>query len=139
MLTSSVISWWHYFLCNKEMSKNPKNWWKLIKIANIDRNNLLNDLRNFKEIFRKDVSFHNIKSRKKQAFTLSLEVTFFEKQQCSNWLPVKLAVLGLTNFEIQKYHQNEPRFNGVYSRDNLPVKTKDVAYVINELMSILIL
>ena len=25
----------------------------------------------------------------------------------------------LTNFEIQKY-QNELRFNGVYSRDNLP-------------------
>ena len=36
----------------------------------------------------------------------------------------------LTNFEIQKYYQNEPRFNGVYSRDNLP-KIKDVAYVIN--------
>ena len=28
----------------------------------------------------------------------------------------------LTNFEIQKYYQNEPRFNGVYSRDNLPKK-----------------
>ena len=25
----------------------------------------------------------------------------------------------LTNFEIQKYYQNEPRFNGVYFRDNL--------------------
>ena len=36
----------------------------------------------------------------------------------------------LTNFEIQKYYQNEPRFNGVYSRDNLP-KIKDEAYVIN--------
>ena len=36
----------------------------------------------------------------------------------------------LTNFEIQKHYQNEPRFNGVYSRDNLP-KIKDGAYVIN--------
>ena len=36
----------------------------------------------------------------------------------------------LTNFEIQKYDQNEPRFNGVYARDNLP-KIKDGAYVIN--------
>ena len=36
----------------------------------------------------------------------------------------------LTNSEIQKYYQNEPRFNGVYSRDNLP-KIKDGAYVIN--------
>ena len=34
----------------------------------------------------------------------------------------------LTNFEIQKYYQHEPRFNGVYSRDNLP-KIKDGAYV----------
>ena len=36
----------------------------------------------------------------------------------------------LTNFEIQKYYQNEHRFNGVYSRDNLP-KIKDGAYVIS--------
>ena len=36
----------------------------------------------------------------------------------------------LTNFEIQKYYQNEPRFNGVCSRDNLP-KMKDGAYIIN--------
>ena len=36
----------------------------------------------------------------------------------------------LTNFEIQNYYQNEPRFNGVYSRDNLP-QIKDGAYVIN--------
>ena len=37
----------------------------------------------------------------------------------------------LTNFEIQMYYQNESRFNGVYSRDNLPDKIKDGAYVIN--------
>ena len=37
----------------------------------------------------------------------------------------------LTNFEIQKYYENEPRFNGVYSRNNLPNKIKDGAYVIN--------
>ena len=36
----------------------------------------------------------------------------------------------LTNFEIEKYYQNEPRFNGVYSRDNLP-EIKDGAYEIN--------
>ena len=36
----------------------------------------------------------------------------------------------LTNFEIQKYYQNELRCNGVYSRDNL-TKIKDGAYVIN--------
>ena len=37
----------------------------------------------------------------------------------------------LTNFEMQKYYQNEPRFNGVCSRDNLPKKIKDGTYVIN--------
>ena len=37
----------------------------------------------------------------------------------------------LTNFEIQKYYQNEPRFNGVYSRINVPKKIKDGVYVIN--------
>ena len=37
----------------------------------------------------------------------------------------------LTNFEIQDYYQNEPRFNGVFSRDNLPKKIKNVSYLIN--------
>ena len=36
----------------------------------------------------------------------------------------------LNNFEIQKYYQNEPRFNGIYSTDKLS-KTNDGAYVIN--------
>ena len=37
----------------------------------------------------------------------------------------------LTNFEIQKCYQNEPRINGVYSWNNLLKKIKDGAYVIN--------
>ena len=37
----------------------------------------------------------------------------------------------LTNFEIQAYYQNEARFIGAYSRDNLPNKIKDGAYVIS--------
>ena len=36
----------------------------------------------------------------------------------------------LSNLEIQKYYQNEPKLNGVYSRNTFP-KIKDVAYVIN--------
>ena len=36
----------------------------------------------------------------------------------------------ITNFEIQKYYENEPKLNGVYSINNLP-KTKDGAYIIN--------
>ena len=43
----------------------------------------------------------------------------------------------LTNFGIQKYYQNQPRFNGVYLRDNLP-NIKDGNNVIM-LMSTLIL
>ena len=40
------------------------------------------------------------------------------------------SFFNLTNFKIQRYYQNEPKFNGVYSRDNLH-KIKDGAYVIN--------
>ena len=36
----------------------------------------------------------------------------------------------LTKLEIQKYYQSEHRFNGFYSRDNLPERIKDRAYII---------
>ena len=54
---------------------------------------------------------------------------------CKNWLWKYIGFLmlphPLTNFEIQKYYQNHPGFNGVYSRNNLSKKIKDGAYVIN--------
>ena len=37
----------------------------------------------------------------------------------------------LKNVEMQKYYENESIFNGLYSRDCLPNKIKDVAYVTN--------
>ena len=37
----------------------------------------------------------------------------------------------LTNIEISEYYANEPRFNSVYSRNNLPKTIKKGAYVIN--------
>ena len=45
---------------------------------------------------------------------------------------VKILMLPhpLTNFETQKYSQNKPQLNGVYSRNNLP-KIMDGTYVIN--------
>ena len=36
----------------------------------------------------------------------------------------------LTNFKIQKFYQNEPKFNSVYSRNNLS-EIKDETYIIN--------
>ena len=36
-----------------------------------------------------------------------------------------------TNFAIQRYYQNEPRFNGVFPRNNLPKTIQDGANVIN--------
>ena len=36
----------------------------------------------------------------------------------------------LTNFEIRKYYQNQPKLDGVYSKNN-SAKIKDGAYVIN--------
>ena len=37
----------------------------------------------------------------------------------------------LTNIEISEYYANEPKFNGVYSRNNLPRTIKKGVYVIN--------
>ena len=36
----------------------------------------------------------------------------------------------LTNFKIHKYFQSKTKFNGAYSRNNLP-RIKDEAYAIN--------
>ena len=57
------------------------------------------------------------------------------KRNCKSWHWKRLGFLmpphPLTNFEIQRYYQNELRFNGVFSRNNLPQKIKDGTYVIN--------
>ena len=50
-----------------------------------------------------------------------------KKKQKFNLMPFH----PLTNFEISEYYKNEPRFNGVYSRDNLPKTIKKGAYIIN--------
>ena len=47
------------------MSKKSE---KSIKIVNTEGENLLNDLRNFKELFRKDVAYDKIKGHKKAGF-----------------------------------------------------------------------
>ena len=41
------------------------------------------------------------------------------------------AASSFKNFQIQRYYQNEPRFNGAFWSHNLPKKIKDGAYVIN--------
>ena len=41
------------------------------------------------------------------------------------------AALSFSLFEILKYYENDFRFNGVYSRNNLHSEIKDGAYVIN--------
>ena len=38
--------------------------------------------------------------------------------------------LRLIDFDKQKYYENEPKFKGIYSRNNLS-KIKDGAYIIN--------
>ena len=39
-------------------------------------------------------------------------------------LEILILPYSLTSFEIQKYYQNEPKFNGVCFRDNLPYKNR---------------
>ena len=58
-----------------------------------------------------------------------LELVMVPKVFLKNFLT--LPPHPLTNFEIQEYCQNEPRFNGVFSRDNLPNTIKNGAYVID--------
>ena len=41
-----------------------------------------------------------------------------------------MSLQPLTNSEIQKYYENEPKFNGIYSRNNL-FKIKDGTYILN--------
>ena len=48
-----------------------------------------------------------------------------------NNLNLLLPFHPLTNIEISEYYKNEPIFNGVYSRNNLPKTIKKGAYVIN--------
>ena len=56
------------------------------------------------------------------------------KRNVQDWSWIKKKSLTpfhpLTIFEIQDYFKDEPRFNGVYSRNNLP-ELKKGAYVIN--------
>ena len=53
-----------------------------------------------------------------------------KKRKVNSWLGIfnqrKLILPHpLPNFEIQKYYQNEPRLNGLYSRYNLPKRIMD--------------
>ena len=71
-----------------------------------------------------------VKEQEKELLDLAMDLRDLQ----SKYLHLKKILIPLhplTNFEIQTYHQNEPRFNGVYSRDNLPDKIKDGAYGIN--------
>ena len=54
---------------------------KLMKIVNIEKENLHIEFRNFNKILRKDITCNNIKSHKKQGFIFSLKNTFLEKAQ----------------------------------------------------------
>ena len=50
---------------------------------------------------------------------LILLISLLEKNNYS-WSKFLMPSHPLTSFEIQKYYQNETKFNGVYSRNNLP-------------------
>ena len=61
-------------------------------------------------------------------WSLFFEVLQKRKRNCENWLWKKkrmgflMSPYPLINFDIQKYYENKPRFNDVYSRNNLPTK-----------------
>ena len=76
MITSSVI-------CDVISLFATRISKKMTKIVNIDDKILISsdELRNFNEIFRKNVSYDNTKSHKKQCFILFLENAVPEKPQ----------------------------------------------------------
>ena len=63
------------------------------------------------------------------------EFFIIRERNCKSWLWNRMGffmpVHPLANFEIQKYYQNEPRFNGFFSRDNMTKTIKDGVYIIN--------
>ena len=66
-------------------------------------------------------------SREKEGILMSLLPIRSQRQKLNSLLPFH----PLTNIEISEYYKNEPRFNRVYSRNNLPNKIKKGAYIIN--------
>ena len=68
---------------------------------------------------------------KKEKEWQELFLVVFRHLLCMKRMGFLIPPNPLTNFQIQKYYKNEPRFNGVFSRNNLPKKIKDGAYVIN--------
>ena len=55
LLTLYADVYLHYFICNKEMSKNPN------ENSETKSSYLPNSMRDFNEIFKKNVSYDNIK------------------------------------------------------------------------------
>ena len=57
-------------------------------------------------------------------------------RNCKSWFWKRIGFLIpphlLINFEMQKYYENELRFNGVFSRNSLPQKIRDGIYVIKQ-------
>ena len=78
LLYADVIS---FFVTRKNWKITPQNWRKYLLSK---KKNLLTDLRNFNEIFRKDVTYDNIKSLQKTRFrtlSLSLWKVYFWRNQ----------------------------------------------------------
>ena len=81
------------------MWKNPKNWWKSMKIANIDgeRFHIFWTTWGISMEFSWKMSYDNSQGNEKHGSTLSLEDTFLGKlQEGSNWPPP--ASLGIKIF-----------------------------------------
>ena len=59
---------------------------------------------------------------KKEKEWQELFLVVFRHLLCMKRMGFLIPPNPLTNFQIQKYYKNEPRFNGVFSRNNLPKK-----------------
>ena len=105
-------------ISNKEMN----DMMKIIQVL-VDYNILLKGVT---KTIKNETKEHNMllgtlgANCKSWFWLLFFELLQKRKRNCKSWLWKRMGLLmpshPLTNFEIQKYYQNEPRFNGVFSK-----------------------
>ena len=107
MLTSFVSLQQGQVKKPRKISENCKYWRRKSSY-------LLNNMRNFYEMFKKDVAYENIDVTKNQALTLSLENTFLGKPNWSNWGPFFLGLRTLPTDCFWKSIISHHKLNAYY-------------------------
>ena len=85
------------------MIKNSKNWWKFKKMANTDREILHVFWTPFNAIFKKDLTYDNVKSHKNSRFHWLFGKTHFSNNHREGVKLTTKVVLGLNFYQTSLY------------------------------------